>query len=102
MNHLCQTVPNWPFPLYVPPQKEPMKPLYNTLVYTFDTYIDTFHVTGEARLEEFPDQPPFIWIDEVYLDNKLLSKTMISDWLEKYLEEHLYKQWVNEALVEKE
>lgn len=97
MNHLCKTVPNWPFPLYVPPQeKEPMKPLYNTLVYTFDTYIDTFHVTGEALLEEFPDQPPFIWIYDVYLDGKLLPKPMISDWLEHKLEDVVYQQWVAE------
>ena len=73
-----------------------MKPLYKTLVYNFDTYIDTFHVTGEARLEEFPDQPPFIWIDEVYLDGKLLSKTMVSAWLESKLEDVAYQQWVLE------
>ena len=97
MNHLLQSIPNWPFPLYVSPQeKEPMKPLYNTLVYTFDTYIDTFHVTGEALLEEFPDQPPFIWIDEVYLDGRLLPKPMVSDWLEKHLEDVVYQQWAAE------
>ena len=73
-----------------------MKHLYTELVYTFETTIDDFTVTGEARLEEFPDQPPFIWIDEVYLDNKLLSKTMVSDWLEKHLEDVVYQQWVAE------
>lgn len=73
-----------------------MKHLYTELVYTFETTIDNFTVTGEARLEEFPDQPPFIWIDEVYLDNKLLSKTMISDWLEHKLEDVVYQQWVSE------
>ena len=96
MNHLCQTVPNWPFPLYVPSQKESMKHLYKTLVYTFETTIDNFTVTGEARLEEFPDQPPFIWIDEVYLDGKLMPKAMINEWLELKLENIVYQQWVLE------
>lgn len=73
-----------------------MKHLYTELVYTFETTIDNFTVTGEARLEEFPDQPPFIWIDEVYLDGRLLPKPMVSDWLEKHLEDVVYQQWVAE------
>lgn len=96
MNHLLQSVSNWPFPLYVPSQKESMKPLYKTLVYTFETTIDEFTVTGEARLEEFPDQPPFIWIDEVYLDGKLMPKAMINEWLSLKLEDVVYQQWAGE------
>ena len=73
-----------------------MKHLYTELVYTFETTIDNFTVTGEARLEEFPDQPPFIWIDEVYLYGRLLPKPMVSDWLEKHLEDVVYQQWASE------
>ena len=103
MNHLLQSIPHWPFPVArnatpsLPNRNHPaMKHLYTELVYTFETTIDDFTVTGEARLEEFPDQPPFIWIDEVYLYGRLLPKPMVSDWLEKHLEDVVYQQWASE------